>query len=237
MENMYIYPAIEKNPLLHLCITEPVRLGSAEILFQDEHGILAYDIPAHLHILAADSAAAAEKLLARVENPYFILCCSGEFAPLLERFGMQNSMICRQWAYLKPEIPAADTRLHIAPPDDRDFARILETYRMSTLEELTMQRNRGQIFFAREEGGQEAGFVGLHPEGCFGMLEVFPRQRGKGFGAALEGHIIRWCMENQRIPYCQVSLENEISNALQNKMGLCPTAETLVMAWNDRLPV
>lgn len=234
---MFIYPAIEKNPLLHLCITEPLRLGSAEILFQNEQGILAYDVPSRLHLLSASNAQAAQRLLAHVENPYFILCCNGKFAPLLDRFGLQNSMLCRQWAYLKEEAPEADPRLRIAPPDDRDFSRILETYRMSTLEELTMQRNRGQIFFAREENGREVGFVGLHPEGCFGMLEVFPRQRGKGYGAALQGHIIRWCMENGRIPYCQVSLENEISNALQKKMGLTPTSETLIMAWNDRLPV
>ena len=107
---------------------------------------------------------------------------------------------------------------------------------MSTTEELSLQRCRGQIFFARDAEGRDAGFVGLHPEGCFGILQVLESQRGRGYGAALEKHIIRWCMENNRIPYCQVSLENEISIALQMKLGLSQTEETLVMAWNDRLP-
>lgn len=233
---MYIYPEIEKKALLHLCITEPIRLGSAEIIAQDEHGILAYDHPAHLHLLAADSICCAEELLSHVEKPYFILCCNADFAPLLERFGFAHSMPCRQYAYLSPEMPVPDPRLHIAPPDDAAFVRILEVYHMSTPEELNMQRDRGQIFFARDALGQDAGFVGLHPEGCYGMLEVFPEHRGKGYGAALEKHIIRWCMENGRIPYCQVSLENEISISLQKKLGLSQTEETLIMAWNDTFP-
>ena len=233
---MYIYPEIEKNPLLHLCITEPLRLGSAEIITQDAHGILAYDHPARLHLLAADSIPAAQALLARVENPYFILCCDSAFAPLLERYGFAHSMRCRQYAYLKQELPQPDTRLHIAPPDDAAFRRILDVYHMSTPEELAMQRDRGQVFFARDAQGRDAGFVGLHPEGCYGMLEVFPEQRGKGYGAALEKHIIRWCMENGRIPYCQVRLENAVSIRLQKKLGLSQTEETLVMAWNDAFP-
>ena len=234
---MAVYPAIARDPLLHLCITEPLRLGSAEIIAQDEHGILAYDHPAHLHLLSADSEGAAQRLLSRVENPYFILCCGGEFAPLLNRFGLPNHMLCRQYAYLDAQKPERDPRLRIDMPDDAAFGRILDVYHMSTPEELSLQRSRGQIFFAWDAAGGDVGFVGLHPEGCFGMLEVFPEQRGKGYGAALEGHIIRWCMENDRVPYCQVSLENDVSIALQRKLGLRQTAQTLVMAWNDKFPV
>lgn len=231
---MHIYPAIHQNPLLHLCITEPLRLGSGEIIAESEGGVLVYDRIARLHLLSAESEAAARALLSRVEKADFILCCNGEFAHLLNRFGLENRMFCRQYAYLRRETPAADPRLFISPPDDAAFARILEAYRMSTPEELALQRERGQIFFARNAAGQDVGFVGLHPEGCFGMLQVFESQRRMGYGAALENHIIRWCMENGRVPYCQVSLENEASMSLQKKLGLCQTTETLVMAWNSQ---
>ena len=230
---MFIYPEIEKNPLLHLCITEPLRLGSAEIIARNGHGILAYDSTARLHLLSADCRAAAEDLLAGVENPYFILCCQGKFAPLLDRFGFDHRMHCRQYAWLRNERPGADSRLSIAPPDDRAFARILENYTMSTPEELAMQRARGQVFFARDDSGTDVGFVGLHPEGCFGMLQVLEGQRGKGYGTALEAFIIRWCLDHGRVPYCQVSLENKVSISLQKKLGLAETEETLIMAWND----
>lgn len=228
------YSRIETQPLLHLCITEPLRLGSARIIEENPRGILAYDAMARLHLLSAEDAAAANALLEHVENPYFILCCQGEFAPLLDRFGFAHSMHCSQWAYLKTEIPEADPGLIISPPDDAAFARILTSYRMSTPEELALQRSRGQILFARTPNGQDAGFVGLHPEGCFGMLQVFPEMRGRGCGAALERAVIRWCMQQDRIPYCQVSLENEISMNLQKKLGLIQADQTLIMAWNDK---
>ena len=73
--------------------------------------------------------------------------------------------------------------------------------------------------------------MGLHPEGCFGMLEVFPEQRGRGYGAAMERHILRFCMEHHRLPYCQVEGENVISMKLQRKLGLEISPETLLMAW------
>lgn len=227
------YSRIETQPLLHLCITEPLRLGSARIIEENPRGILAYDAMARLHLLSAEDAAAANALLEHVENPYFILCCQGEFAPLLDRFGFAHSMHCSQWAYLKTEIPEADPGLIISPPDDAAFARILTSYRMSTPEELALQRSRGQILFARTPNGQDAGFVGLHPEGCFGLLEVFPEQRRKGYGAALEKHIIRFCMERGNVPYCQVNVENLPSLNLQRKLGMEMTEEIMYMAWKN----
>jgi len=232
---MHIYPEIQNNPLLHLCITEPLRLGRAEIIQESKRGLLVYDPAAHLHILAADDLQTAEGLIQSIQNPYFILATNAAFAPLLEVFHFQNTMICRQYGWLKTEMPEADRRLHIAPPDEAAFRCILENYRMSTPEELTRQKNAGEIFFARDEHGHDVGFVGLHPEGCFGMLQVLPEHRGKGYGEALEKHIIRFLMESGRIPYCQVDINNHISRQLQLKLGLCETSEKLLMAWNDEI--
>ena len=84
----------------------------------------------------------------------------------------------------------------------------------------------------RDAQGQDVGFVGLHPEGCFGLLEVFPEQRGQGYGAALEAHILRFCLENGRVPYCQVEVDNIVSLNLQKKLGLDVSPETSLFAWN-----
>lgn len=232
---MQIYSEIQKNPLLHLCITEPLRLGHAEIICENSHGMLLYDHAAHLHILAADDLQTAEGFIQKIRNPYFILSTNASFAPLLESFHFRNTMVCRQYGWLKTEMPEADPRLHIAPPDEAAFQCILENYRMSTPEELTRQKNAGEIFFARDEQGRDVGFVGLHPEGCFGMLQVFPGHRGKGYGAALEKHIIRFLMKSGRVPYCQVDIHNAVSRRLQQKLGLSETHEKLLMAWNDEI--
>lgn len=228
---MHIYPEFEKNPLLHLGITEPVRLGLADIVEENPHGVLAYCPTARFHLLGADSAGAAEALLAKVHDPYFIMLLNADFAPLLERFHLDNGMYCRQAAWMKATPPEPDPRLRITAPDDRQFARIMDAYHMDTPEEMQLHRDKGEIFFAEDAYGQDVGFVGLHPEGCFGLLEVFPNQRGRGYGAALEKHIIRFCMELGNIPYCQVNVENIPSLNLQRKLGLEITEEIMYMGW------
>ena len=231
---MFIYSEIAKDPLSHICITEPLRLGHAEILRQTPRGILVYDHPGKLLLLSAADHEAAAELLDGVEKERgvnFIMLSDAAFAPLLERFDLPNIMRCRQAAYFKSEPPLPDPRLVIAAPDERAFSRMLKVYHMDSPAELCRRRDAGELFFARTPDGEDVGFVGLHPEGCFGLLEVFPEQRGKGYGAALEAHILRFCMETNRIPYCQVEEENLVSINLQRKMGLEISDQVMLMAW------
>ncbi len=233
---MFIYHEIERDPLLHVCITEPLRLGHAEVLSETPHGILVYDRPGKLLLLSATDVAAARNLLDGVERERpvnFILLCDAALAPAIERFELKNAMRCRQAAYLHGEPPAPDPRLAIEVPDDQAFSRILAAYDMDSPAELRRRRDAGELFFARTIDGADVGFAGLHPEGCFGLLEVFPEQRGRGYGAALEAHILRFCLNTGRIPYCQVEEDNQISFNLQRKMGLEISDKTMLMAWDE----
>ena len=218
------------NPLLHCCATEPLRLGRAQVLRELPGGALVRENGANLHILAADSKADAEALLLGAGDIDFIMLCNADFAPLIEGYRLNRAMYLHQAAYFKPSPPPADPRLRIALPDGRAFARILQTYHMDTPEDLRNRLECGELFFARDMDGADVGFVGLHPEGCFGMVEVFPEQRGHGYGKALEAHIIRFCLESGRLPYCQVELDNRVSINLQRAMGLEISPETLLMA-------
>ena len=219
------------NPVLHCCATEPLRLGQARILRETAGGALVREDRAGMYILAADSPADARELLDGVDDVRFIMLCNAEFAPMIDRFGLTDRMVFRQAAYRRGELPPEDPRLRIAVAEGRSLARILEVYRLNGPESIRHQAERGELFFATDARGAEVGFVGLHPEGDFGMLEVFPQQRGRGYGAALENHILRFCMEQGRLPYCQVEAENAVSMHLQRKLGLEISPETLLMAW------
>lgn len=232
---MSIYPELQKNPLLHVCITEPLRRGTARMLWENPRGAVAFDAPSGLLLLAADDPDAAAELLSRAEGQVevrFILLSSAAFEPLIERFHLSGRMRCHQAALFSGAIPPEDSRLIVAPPDAAALERIIDTYRMDTPEEIRRRAQRGELFFARNREGADVGFVGLHPEGCFGLLEVFPEQRGRGYGAALEAHILRFCRDTGRIPYCQVEENNLPSLSLQRKLGLRISPETLLMAWN-----
>ena len=221
------------NPLLHCCATEPLRLGQARILRETAGGALVREDRAGMYILAADGPADARELLDGLDDVRFIMLCNADFAPLIDRFGLSDRMVFRQAAYLGKELPPEDPRLRIEVASGRALARILEVYQLNGPESIRRQAERGELFFAVDEQGAEVGFVGLHPEGCFGMLEVFPDQRGRGYGAALENHILRFCMQTNRLPYCQVEEENRISMNLQRKLGLEISRETLLMAWSE----
>ena len=221
------------NPVLYCCATEPLRLGRARMLRETNGGALVREDAAGMYILAADSLADAEALLDGLDGIDFIMLCNADFAPLIERFGLRDRMVFHQAAYRRAELPPEDPRLRIEVAHGRSLARILELYRLNGPESIRKQAERGELFFATDADGAEVGFVGLHPEGCFGMLEVFPDQRGRGYGAALENHILRFCMQTHRLPYCQVEEENRISMNLQRKLGLEISRETLLMAWSE----
>ena len=63
------------------------------------------------------------------------------------------------------------------------------------------------------------GFIGTHTEGSMGMLEVLPKYRGKGIGAALQIAATNNALANKRYPYGQVVEDNIASAALQKRLG------------------
>lgn len=69
------------------------------------------------------------------------------------------------------------------------------------------------------EGNAIAGFIGMHPEGSMGLLEVLPEYRRRGYGYLLEAYLIRLHLQRGWTPYCHVVKGNEASLRLQKKLG------------------
>ena len=81
-------------------------------------------------------------------------------------------------------------------------------------------------------GGFEAGrlcaFIGEHPEGAIGMLEVFPEQRRRGWATALESAKINEQLDRGLVPWGEVWPDNQASIALQEKLGLTVYAHSVI---------
>ena len=94
--------------------------------------------------------------------------------------------------------------------------------------------SRGDFFGAFEDG-ELVGFIGEHPEGAIGLLEVFEGHRGKGWGRALEATKINQALDRGQTPWVEVFAENEASLALQRKLNMTITAvdEQLFLCKND----
>lgn len=137
-----------------------------------------------------------------------------------QRYGFTDENPCSQWAYTLP-----------TPPETGDFdIRILERKDVPlAAAHYHMIDDPADYFYAcidsewiwgLYDGGQLAGFIGLHPEGSMGMLEILPEFRRKGYGYALEAHLIAEHLRRGWVPYCHVVDGNTASLALQKKLGM-----------------
>lgn len=69
------------------------------------------------------------------------------------------------------------------------------------------------------DNGELAGIVGRHPEGCIGMLRVFEKYRGKGYGTILEKAMINKLLKEKQRLFSEVVDGNDTSMHLQKKLG------------------
>ncbi len=69
--------------------------------------------------------------------------------------------------------------------------------------------------------GKLVGYIGRHPEGSLGILQVAPEYRRRKIAKALETYMINLSLEIGHVPFTEVVVGNEKSMALQESLGLC----------------
>lgn len=123
------------------------------------------------------------------------------------------------WQRELPEVrlPAGVT-LRPLTPDDLEF--VVANYHNPGAYETHIRGRLAEGMIGAEVNGELAGFVGVHQEGCMGLLEVVPKFRRMGLAEALEAAIIRQQVGRGRFPYAHIRTGNEASIALQKKMGM-----------------
>lgn len=182
-------------------------------------------------------------IIVRIDGRYKCLVEDiNDFPKFARKFGI-NGLVCilcapintpkiigfeanavKTYAYTDPMPPAVNL------PDGVEIKRLAPTlaqtvkdryhnpgdYSVQTIAEL--MRDKG--IFGAIKGGRLAGFIGRHPEGDMGMLEVYEQFRRQGIGSALERFLINFIMTFGRMPVCDVYLDNEPSINLQQNIGM-----------------
>ena len=77
-----------------------------------------------------------------------------------------------------------------------------------------------------------AGFIGSHDDGSMGLLEIFEPYRQRGYAYQLESFLIKQKLSERKVPYCQVIVGNDVSLALQKKLGMEISSSRVY--WLDR---
>lgn len=180
-------------------------------------------------MVAADDYAAAMALVPADFHTLNVM--GGRLAgQVQESLGLTCTCRCYQAAYLKEErLPVTGD---IRQLDMTYFQPVLEGYSLFHDPAYIAQRLAAGVIYGAFVEGQLAGFVGEHSEGSMGMLEVFPAFRRRGLALALESFQINRYLAQGRVPYDQVIVGNTASMALQRKVGMTLSADT--MAWLRR---
>lgn len=202
-------------------ISEAVRRENASVLYDGASGTIVRigedtilsDIPDGMELCGRIQELGAQ-------NSVLYCVKSDEAAQvLLDTFHFAATMPCVQAVYTKPQPPA------LPPCDIRPLTQLDAAFAAAHYhpEEDNLDYLRGRIAAGRMwglfEGDAIAGFIGMHPEGSMGLLEVLPEYRRRGYGYLLEAYLIRLHLQRGWTPYCHVVKGNEASLRLQKKLG------------------
>lgn len=209
-----------------------LKRGSGEIVADTEHALLVRDSVSGAYLLACTDNVTGLALLDRyVCSDCGLLMVSDHALGIaaFERYGFSEKIECYQVAYYG-EKPSVDGRLTIREADEHDLPILTGNYGMVSPEELEKLVGRKSVLLGYD-AERLIGFIGEHLEGSMGLLHVFPEYRRKGFGAALQKHLIARTMEKGYVPFGQVEKGNLKSLELQKKIGMTKSDNLIVWMW------
>lgn len=244
---------LKKQKLLHIDMIELINRGQARLVYADGATVCLQDKvgEAYFHtaqtaedgiralqVLQKDAQKQGENGILLVLHQDF-MCESAE-----QMLGVQRLISCYQAVYTRKEkLPITGLyRLDGKKQEGIAEIRLLtEEYvdvvaaNYHTMDDPDYIRERiqaGCMYGAFLEN-RLAGFIGMHTEGSVGMLEVLPEYRGRHIGKALETYMLNFSLERGMTPYGQVAEGNEISEKLQESLGLC-FSRTMIY-WMEKL--
>lgn len=229
---------LQTDVLFYVDMLECIRRERAKILYAKYEksavdGVLLYDKPSGIYMLAADErvgAGAALSVLGEKEvtqkSGWIVTRGDKARTEVYERLQPTFETPVWQIAYLSKTPLAVKGELQFEFAGREQIERIKQDYDKESpenIEKLAADKKIRCAFC----GGEFVGFIGEHPEGSMGMLHVFPEHRRKGYAEALESLLANEYIKQGRIPYGHVVVGNDASMALQKKLGFAVATRKL----------
>ena len=194
-----------------------IKRGSAQILAHSERGVYMRESYSGIFFLAAADEEEAARLTAARPLAIGDQCevFTAETAGYMQKTYPRAAYTeCRQYVYLGAEPPVYEKRLDMRPAEYEDLPFVMRHYHLVEEDMLELAVKRKELFIART-GNVKVGFIGVHAEGCMGMLFVMPRFRRCGYGREMELFMTGEMMRAGLYPYGQVFVTNKASLELQ----------------------
>lgn len=213
---------LAKKGLSHTDMTEVIKRGFAEIFYADTDGVAMRETKSGVQYLSAESTEAGIRLMKALEPEHSVIIHQEELADIAVkelRLGGYNQ--CYELAYLKEEkYPLEFNGVEIRKLSFEWVDTVNRIYHLIDNEAYIRALIEEGVMYGAFVEGELAGFIGIHTEGCMGLLEIVPKFRRRGLGELLEGYMINWNLEKGFLPFCEVFTDNEASLRLQKKLGM-----------------
>ena len=203
-----------------LPLADALARGVGEVLLADERAVIV-DVPYGARLLwSSDRKLVRRALSCLGAAAVTCVCGEGTVAREVARASRGKARPCELvvWRAAAPAVdPARDLRT-LTPAYAGAIAEHYshpEYLRPGELEELLAA---GRVIGGFEDG-RLVGFVGEHPHGAMGMLEVLPEARRRGWGSTLAAAKVRHLLDEGRLPWAEVWPDNDASLALELSMG------------------
>ena len=206
--------------LLNVSIIEPIKRGTAEVLYASNDCVMVRDKNSDVIMLQTENTGLADRLLDSVpHSTTHIVAHNIALADLVEyKLGYKKRVPCNQAVYRKKPFAVENSGLEIRPMREEDAEEASGMYFDSV--EKALEHIRHGLVLGGYHNGKVAAMIGRHFEGSMGLLVVKEEYRRQGFGGVMEKYLINSLLEKGLTPYCQIIVGNTASLSLQRKLGL-----------------
>lgn len=212
---------LDKNKLLNVSMTEPIRRGLADVLYAGTDGAMIRLGSDGLIMISVDTPEKGMELLSTVENIGMVVVHQ-EFLiePVMEAYGKKRANICDQAVYTRKELLPVKEDTDIRLLDESYHQVVTERYHLMDNPDYIMELIQLGVMHGIFVDNELAGFMGMHTEGSLGLLEIFPEYQRRGLGGELQKYMINFVLKKGWVPFGQVIVGNRESMGLQKKLSM-----------------
>ena len=213
-----------KDFMLTVDMLEPIRRGSAKIIYLSSKGILIYEKVSKAYMMYALDEKTTKNIVNMIPKDAELIVGHKEldFRLLEDRFKLYEKMVCFNVIYTKEKpIDIGNSEVTIKLLSEDYAYKVSEVYSKSitVLDWYVEDRIINYAVYGAFIDGNLCGFIGYHKEGSIGMLEVLPEYRGRGIALRLQAVATNERIKSGAYAYGQVIEENIKSLNLQKKLG------------------
>ena len=175
---------LNEEMMLNIAMIEAIRRGNAEILSAQRGAVLLREKNSGAYMLYSKEFEPGAALLGQLRDREDLREMSVTRADLCRRaeelLGLRLEFEYYHVAYLENTAPEPAGRLEIRTPSEDLADVIAQHYEYLNRDQVIAHIRRGHLF-GGFSGDKLVGFIGEHPEGSVGILEVLPEFRRHGY--------------------------------------------------------